>query len=458
MLTLAGVVFIPLGIILFIIKPKWLYVLAIFFIPFSATAILNFSSSGSEVLLFFGILWVLSIFQRIFINGNILIPMSQIEDITLLLIFLLICITSIMTPMLLSGKFQIASHTLNLSFLSTPLTLTGANIKQLLYLAFGIALAIMVAIKNYQFNQLFLSLKIYVVSGFFVSLWGWLQFILFKLNISYPTFIFNSNFTRTYTAVLKGVNTTRITSVAVEPSICAQYLLSVFSILLIFILFKKKLFSWIFDRLALISIFLILLLSTSSTSYIGICFLAFITLFVLFMVGKLRHSHIMFFVFSLIFVFLIYLLVPKINLIVNNIFLNKVNTYSGLERYYTIKNAWSYFLKYPFTGLGFGSVVSHDLIVNILANTGIIGLIAFITIIFHRFMCFILVLRRFKLCMNIEFIAAISLGVSFLMLIFTEMFTGFHYIFGHFWFILGTYIAATSITLKPSKKNEDLSK
>lgn len=464
-ITLAGIIFLPLSMSLYIIAPQYLYYFMVFLIPFSATAIFDISSSGSEALLLFGGLWIVSKLFFIVKNGKIRVLNSQKGTMLLLVLFGVICLVSLVMPIIIDGDIVIYSASLNEMYEYHPHTFTSANLKQTFYVLFGIISTLFVANENIGDIQLIKSLKVYVSSGIFVSLWGIMQFVFYYIRVPYPEFIFNSNSTRTYSAIFSGIDTTRIASVAVEPSLLAQFLLSVLPIICATILFKRPLFSLLVDRTALILIVIVLFISTSATAYIGFILMVLSFLVILIKANMMKIKHLSLVIFSLsilmIGTLLAYYFSLDVQLFVDNILLNKQNGYSGLERAYTIEMAFQYFLEYPILGLGFGSVISHDLIVALLANTGVIGFMVFIAIVMKVLNDLIKTLKE-----NVGIkqfgsyrILGIGLGTSFCTIVLTDMITGFHYIFGHLWFILGLNISLISILankhVKYAKKHSE---
>jgi O-antigen ligase len=123
--------------------------------------------------------------------------------------------------------------------------------------------------------------------------------------------------------------------------------------------------------------------------------------------------------------------------IIASLVLGKGESYSGIARAYTIALAAQYFLQYPILGLGWGSVTSHDLIFKLLSNTGIIG--------FWAFSVFLISLFR-RLWRGATTVGngnpewrwwSICLLTAYLVLVFTNVATGFGFVYEHLWFLLG---------------------
>ena len=122
---------------------------------------------------------------------------------------------------------------------------------------------------------------------------------------------------------------------------------------------------------------------------------------------------------------------------------DKIGSYSIQERLYTISNAWNHFLEFPWLGLGWGSVTSHDLVVNLLANSGLIGLFAFLLLVLHPALGLTSSLKKYRQVRVCGSEGAWGTGIflSFLLMLFVSAIGGFGYVFGHFWFTLAMVVS-----------------
>lgn len=466
-ITYIGWLSMVLGIFAFLFRPNWLPSLMIFFIPFSATAIANIGSRGSgsgvQISIFYGALWIAySVLTRL-VSRNKSVIERESQTVKSLKFFVFVSLASLIMPFIIDGKLMVSSPYLN-DYVATPLAFSSTNATQAIYVIYGASIAILLSRQN--LGKIYRFIQVYLWSGLFVALWGYLQLILYYSGIPYPANIFNNSITPSaqgFIASFTQLNIKRISSVAVEPSVFAQYLVTVIPFLLFSVIFRQPIFSFVIDIVALILMVLILILSTSGTAYVGLMFMAFATFIVLYKLRKLRLRYFVtvFFVFAaLIYT---YYSLPIVNDFTNKYIFGKADSFSGLERMYTIRNAWSYFLKYPLLGAGLGSVTSHDLVVKLLANTGIIGLASF------SFMIFLALQSSFKnldaasndvLTKNAKNSFAKLAGpmtVSLLTYLLTSLVVGFDYVFGHFWFILGLNITLTSLSSKLYASKENLS-
>jgi len=293
--TLIGRFLIPLTIVLFLLSPSRLYVLVIFFIPFSATAIINVTSLGSgvPVPIFIGSFWMLRVVLNTTKTFRFRLPSYRGKSLVLLIVFLTIVLLSLAMPIIINGKMLIASSVLN-NTETHQLFFTPRHLVQGLYLIYGIIFTIMISTKNsclLEFNR---SIRIYILSSIFVSLWGWLQWTLFRLNIPYPDYIFNNSITEAavYSPATVGIiKTIKVSSVAVEASILSQYLLTVIPIILFAVISKKVIISRRIYCMALALAVSTLFISGSTTGYVGILFLFVLVIVMLFLRGIFRLKH-----------------------------------------------------------------------------------------------------------------------------------------------------------------------
>lgn len=464
LITIIGWVLIPLGVVLFFIAPRWLYVLMVFFIPFSATAVVNIrtglTGSGLQATIFFGSLWILSVLLKTIVTGRIRLNYNLRLPFVLLSMFLGIELLSLMMPILIDGKLLV--HFPELSHKEAKLLMfSGRHITQALYLIYGIIVAIMVAIKNSDVKQLSSSIKIYVLSGLFVSLWGVMQLFLYTLHIPYPAFIFNNSITPSaqgFRQVLGDLAIKRISSVAVEPSILSQFLLTVIPLLFFSIIRRSPIFTARFDRFCLLLVLFVLLISTSTTAYYGLFITSIVILVMMYSLRLLQFRHLIYsmglFLIASIALFIAIFLVPAGGVLIQNLIIEKMMTYSGQDRLQSIINAWHYFLKYPILGIGWGSIGSHDLVVKILSNSGLFGFFSFGMFVFYTlsrhlkgFSCYLYNERD-----SIVFLWNMAIFVSFFVLLTINLLTGFAFVFGHFWFVTGISIAVTGLLRRHSPR------
>src|SRR2546430_6036979 len=221
-ITWLGFVLIPLGVIAFVVAPKWLYGIAVFSIPFTATSLLN-SSSGYPLspLLFFGTLFMV---RQLLSSRTSGITKESREDHSqlFLILFLGVVVLSMIMPVIINGRLLVSSSQLY-DLYEEPLRLTVHNVKNPIPVIFGVLFSIYLIRQNDTVVKIHSTIKLYVISGLLVSLWGYFQVFCGILNIDYPYYLFNNaqiESMQGYTQQVEigGDLYQRISSVTHEPS------------------------------------------------------------------------------------------------------------------------------------------------------------------------------------------------------------------------------------------------
>ena len=123
----------------------------------------------------------------------------------------------------------------------------------------------------------------------------------------------------------------------------------------------------------------------------------------------------------------------------------KTDSGSAAERIYSVQVAWEYFLKYPILGCGWGMITSHDLIVCLLANSGIIGFLAFFAMVISIFSDSMKSVNRIYRIDDINKKYLFTISNSFIISIATYLttcaFVEFTWYLFHFYFLLGILVA-----------------
>jgi hypothetical protein len=454
--TVTGLILFILGVFVYIHSPRNLSYLAIFFIPFTATAIINFSS-GFWLTPFqlFGLMWLLNRIQTSLITKKALFPKQLKLYLILIYTFITVVFLSATMPMIISGNLSITSSTLG-DFSTSSLGITTRNLTAPFYVFFGGIFSLLIASQNSQYENLLKSLKTLVLSSAFTSLWGLLQFASFFSRIEYPSSIFNNTANESaqhYNQLLTDLGgfsggLIRISSVAAEPSVLAQFLIVVIPILLFSKFLKKTIFSRFIDSTILYTNIIILFLSTSASAYIGAFFIAIYSLATLFSLRLIGWRIIFLFALIQSIILYLYFRFDGISELINLYLFNKLSTGSGSERIRTVFLALSYFEKYPILGVGWGSITSFDMFIFIMSSTGFLGLLSFLGLIIYPIKASLLSILEYRELINFsgkENLSKISLFIgiliSFISLLSVQTFSGFWYGYGYFWFILGLTIA-----------------
>ncbi len=421
----------------------------IFFLPFSATAVVNVgtgdAASGLQATMFLGTLWMARELPKYLsakdspIKRNLRVPAKQLQW------FVLVALLSLIVPIWINGHVYIEDGEFANGFSNAePLFFKARHITQLLYLSYGVLLAILVAFRNSELGDLIRSIRIFLISAIFVSGWGFLQFFCSLLNLTYPAYIFNTSTAGSalgYLEELEDVGIARVSSVATEPSIFAGCMLIALVFAIFAVVRKQPVISRGWDRFAVAIIFGALVISTSTVAYVGLISVFALYLFSLVYLKVLRRKQVLTLLALTGLLGLVAALFSPVQDIISSMILGKGESYSGIARAYTIALAAQYFLQYPILGLGWGSVTSHDLVFKILSNTGLLG--------FSAFAVFLISLFR-RLWRGATTIAignpewrwwSICLLVACSVLVLTNVTTGFSFVFEHLWFLFGLAIS-----------------
>ena len=420
--TLIGIVVVILSIIAFFKDEDWLLGLVIFFSTFTAAAALKGTSAMTpfKIPLY---LWLI----RQGINFIKFIPKLNIEIIkktlkenkifTALLIFSITIILSVVW-LFVSGINHVYYDTLTMQ--DEVITFSSVNVSQargiLIYFVFLMILSLRVNSKE----KIRKFLNIFGLSTVFAIIWGFIQFVLYYLDIEYPAFLFNNNnnYVQCYEQVMHGIK--RICSISTEPSVFSLNLLGFLPVVLIPWILKKEVFSKNSRNIltvVLISTIVCAILTTSSTSIIGLTVIMGIVLIYMCVLAKkhkenteLRKNLIRIILYSIVSIFiaaLICILGNQLNHYIpdqNNTEENKtsieqkdeadlvetikemtilkLSSDSGQERMSREILGMEIFIKSPVFGVGLGSFRTFTLFTNILINMGILGLVAYMYILF----------------------------------------------------------------------------
>ena len=187
----------------------------------------------------------------------------------------------------------------------------------------------------------------------------------------------------------------------------------------------------------------VLVLSTSSTAYLGLVILALTYVLYSVRTGSFSKTKAIL-VFALIgtlataVITVAFISVPLVSQLLNAVLLSKASSGSGLERAMTVSLAFGYFQQYPILGIGWGSATSHDLIVKLLSNVGIVGTILFFGVMFS------IVRSNWKKISSRNSPLDLSREVwlmSLVCFLVTSILIEFPLVFGNFWLIIGMSMA-----------------
>jgi len=448
-ITETGYILIFLTFYGLVFNPKFLYGLTIFFIPFSATAVINIGNIGEgsaiQPYMFIGSVWMLSFYIRNI--GKLKISSKEFNPIAYLAMFILAALISLLMPALIDGKEYGNITGRYGEYL--PIIFTSKNVTQFFYLFYGVLFSFTIYFQNKTIEKFNKTIKIYSNSIIFVIGWGILELSSNYLGFKYPSSVFNNSYSSSaggFGAILdqeSGIR--RIASVAVEASILTQSVIVILPFLIFARVNKTYLYSRGRDLIFIFIIVIFILRSTSTTGLVGLFFLFSIYgLFYLKTLGTTQKIKVISFV-GVLFPSILLGMYFIFNDYVNNVLFSKGDSYSALERSEAIRGAWTNFTHYPLLGTGWGSVSSFDLLVRILSNVGLFGCGFFILFIYTNIKNHLHYSKKEFKYTHISLITALST------LLFTNAISGFSFTFGYLWLIVG--LSLVSVFINNSKTN-----
>ena len=456
-MTYLGYIFVPIGLAGLVLSKKWLYGLFIFWTLFSASSVLNIGSdeSGSavQVWMLLGAFWLL----RLFLDGirtvSFVLDRRILRPSLWLVAFLGVASLSLLMPLYINGSLLITSPVLGKNT-DTPLFLTAHNITQLMYLCFGILISIAVAQVNLQPENRNDTEQVLLFSACILALWGLFQFICNLTGIPYPDFILNnsgSSSGKGFIETVEGAGIGRISSATLEPSVLAICLLSLLPLTFPAWIRKGSVFSPLIDRVISFVLIAVLFLSTSSAAYLGMSILCAVLLPVSVRTKLLSATRAIRIaaVSSAVTATLLAVLIastPILSVLFNALLVDKASSGSGIERYMTIQLAFGYFQKFPILGIGWGSATSHDLIIFLLSNVGVLGALTFLAAMASALHASWRGMDSLHSPVDLSRVAWF-IGLSIFLV--NSLLTGFPLSLGSFWVVLGMAIATSQNGFSP---------
>lgn len=476
--TTTGTVLVLLSVGTLMLRPAYFYWLAIFFVPFSATAIINIGGFGNGATasaisapLYFALLAILFGKPYTFFRD-----WKMSRYIVLVAAFLLIVLLSWMMPYLLDGnRVMVCSANLQKTD-CLPLRFSWRNVTQSMYLVIWLLFSIVVMRVASQERGVERTMKAIAWSTAFVSLWGMMQWTIYRYGYTYPSELFNNSaspYARGYLGDFSALNIKRVSSVAVEPSILAQHLLSVIPLLAVQLAHAKPGWSRAGYAIVLLLGCLILLSTATTTAIVGLIVLSCLFL----AAGVLRVLSTPVIKLQLGAIFLATVMYASVNpnahLLLENLVTNKIETllmakteapqksqqlkmltsgqlksYSTVERFAALDMALGYFKQSPFLGVGWRAVTSPDTVVTLLANVGLIGLLGFTLLLGHVLFNLAKTINAYRKRFAEDAAATdwlSSLMIALLVSLVINQVGGFGFVFGYLWVLLGLAAAAPKL-------------
>jgi hypothetical protein len=471
-----GWLLIPCGVFLFIFSRELLFYTFIFFVPFSASTVLNVDSLvrfGLQPGYFFALLWFLKISISSLYSNKLHFPSLSFVYLYPIIIFWFIALVSLSMPIILEGNVLV-HYPWTEGWYFTRLELQGGHFTQFLYLTFVVLVVISICIEVRTREKLYKAIRILLISGTVVSLLGLWQSLGDHFGVPFPAGIFSNNikFYLGYEQVafeaVSGFN--RMSSVAPEPSILASYFLWIFPLFFMLMVRKdtavkvKKLYMY----LTLFLFFISLVLTLSTTALAGIIFNFFLLLgyvdnggFLKLGVIKKRFRLLFYLVmFVCLVAFTAWAVGSSLGInfsmlkdLFINLTINKTKNLSGIERSEGVAQGINIFLQYPLLGVGWGSNRTFDFSTTILSNTGALGFAAFVFFIVN------LLIKLSRIARYSGYVSYRNLATAFSVSIISGMFSLFtaspDIIFLVIWTILGLTIAFINISVSSDPLCQD---
>ncbi len=379
--------YIVLFLILYItvLKPRTIVLLSIFLVPFSATVVLK-TANGFPVSPFllafpFSILHLITNRNQ---SPTDLGLKSQLGNILPLVAFGLVIFFSTFMPLIIDGNLWVTNSRKNSEFF-TRVEFQMQNLKNPLPTIINIAFAVALSLYTRSEKQLFLFAKTYVLSGMCVAFWGGVQFLCGQFGYEYPYQIFNNSDVESMQGYLQMMDldigaVSRVCSVMHEPAILVKYLWCVLVLLFVNRAAGSYIVGRRIDVFIILLIVSVILISTSSTGYLGFAFFLVIQTALKFCSKDVKIPFGISSFVGLLLLSAILIAGSTGKSVWNATILEKLESGSAEERFYSVETSFEYFLVYPIMGIGWGVVTCHDLFVFLLVGTGLVGLATFLVL------------------------------------------------------------------------------
>jgi hypothetical protein len=442
-----GALVLILGILFFLSSPRLLYAALIVSIPFSGMAVLNDNSGdvgrGLAVWLFLSALWVLreaiSSVPPWHKRGWFASRRARYG----LLAFLGAVVASLSVPLLLNGTAWVPVLDAGyLVVIPSPIRFGTYSLTRTTYVAVGVMLAVLIAAENCSPTRLYYTLKLYVGSCIFAAVWGLFQFWCNLTGHKYPAFLFNNSASLSAlnygeTLAQSGLNLHRVASVAFEPSVLAEELLLALVVLFVCRGLRRPLLSRRWDFAAVVLMGAAVLVTTSTTAYVGMLIVLLIAGVALFRAGEPSKFYFVSVGAAVAAGVIVVVAVPLVGKLASVVLVNKLQTGSGAGRLESVVIAAHDFLRYPLLGAGWNRVYSSDLVFLLLANTGLVGFIAFLSFMYPT-------LRDLWACAGQGFRPAVVLLAATALALALAEGTMLEYTAGYDWLFFGLAVAAVA--------------
>jgi hypothetical protein len=417
--TPLGMILVPVGLYLFLWRPRAVPLLLVFFTGFSASSVLNINAVT------FGLQpyhFLAALFVGLFAIGAFRIRTTIFNQ----------------NVTVLTGLFFLAvlSSLLHRAILKE---IDLGNITQTIILLVGLLTMVAVAFYFQEENQLIRGLQAFVTGGLFVGAWGTFQFVTSLTGLTYPAWIFNNSLSDSadlFTQTIDG--TARISSVTIEPSFFARYMVGAIGVALTLARVAEGRVRSVYFILGFIFI-LLSVLSTSTSAYIGVA-----TLVLLWVLGDLRQL-----VWASVMgggaAITMSVLFPQRIAAIITTSADKSSSGSFYERTQSIIVGIHRFQESIFFGHGWDRLAVYDLVVALLFHTGLFGFVSFGCLSLYCLFGGSAARKHRDLGLSTDLlIAEIARGlqITFVAVLVVDAVSGISYVAANIWVIMGFLFAA----------------
>ena len=419
--TTTGWVFILIGLACFH-RPMWLTVLVVASVTFSATAVINVPSLpfGMQPYHWFGLLLVLST-----------------------LVLRLPRLMRAASP--LAGTNRLLYPFLAWGIVATVVTgAKGTSVAHMVHLLLGASVMGCIVANTTRLDDLMRTVRALVYGTLLASAWGIFELTCSILDIPYPDFIFNNSVGEFVSAgsALFFFGLRRLNSVATEPSYLVRSLVPVLCLLMGLWLHQARTratVEWLHPMGWKVG--LLVAITLLSTSALGIVSLALAGLIPLLFARHARLAIASCYLAAALLVLYVASTNPLLLELADEVLFGKLESGSGTDRLTSVADAYGAFLSHPIVGAGPGLVTSHDLLLKLLSNFGMVGALLFLLVLMSVTWRALRWLRRHRDGAR----SALCLGLiaANLMLWIMDGLAGVSYQYGIFWALLGLLISAS---------------
>lgn len=429
--TLFGMILVPLALVLALSRPVALFYLAVFFVPFSATSVINFESVGFGLRppMFLTCLLVAAALVVGWRRFRLALTADQWLPALTLIVFYLVVLFSLWLQALEGTLAQFA-------------------ITQAAYLTFGLFFTFLVTMVVGDLVTYRQTLRVFTWSALFVTLWGFMQVAVYAVGIPYPAELFNNSASKAaleYRQVLEEFGVKRVSSVAVEPSILVQSLLYFIALGGTLWAHRVVLFGPL-ERVTVAAAALCTLLATSTTGYVGLALTA-----ALIARERLAAGLKLLALMAVAGTVALIVYPPLLNALAS-VTVDKAGSWSYQDRVGSMHRAYLAFLHSPIVGTGWASNEVYSLPMSLLGNLGLIGFVSYAAVIVAVLVTAQRVLRRLARQRatarpdeqhDIDAYRAVVRGLinALLVSLACQSIAGFTYVFLDFWFALALLLA-----------------